>query len=204
MYLSKSSFPSIDILLRRELSGGIHKHRQRYPIVSSGFKTLIGTNILNGAAFSCNQGTPSQPRSPYSQSASAPTQLGDHTILPAAYVAPTTGILSLLPSSWIPYAELVRLDKPAGTYYLFFPCLFSTLMAASYASSPTLPMVKTSILFFVGALIMRGAGCSINDFWDRNLDPHVARTRLRPIARGAISPQNAINFTGAPTPWQNE
>lgn len=44
---------------------------------------------------------------------------------------------------------------------------------------------------------MRGAGCTINDLWDRNLDPHVARTRLRPIARGAVTPFNALAFTGA-------
>jgi 4-hydroxybenzoate polyprenyltransferase len=52
-------------------------------------------------------------------------------------------------------------------------------------------------LFFVGSLIMRSAGCTINDLWDRNLDPHVGRTRFRPIARGAVTPQNALIFTGA-------
>ncbi|ERT03447.1 4-hydroxybenzoate polyprenyl transferase [Sporothrix schenckii ATCC 58251] len=55
----------------------------------------------------------------------------------------------------------------------------------------------TTLLFFTGAVIMRGAGCTINDLWDRNLDPHVARTRLRPIARGAVTPYNALVFTGA-------
>ncbi|TLD22643.1 4-hydroxybenzoate polyprenyl transferase [Venturia nashicola] len=60
-----------------------------------------------------------------------------------------------------------------------------------------LTVVGTSALFLTGALVMRGAGCTINDLWDRNLDPHVARTRLRPIARGAVSPQAAIIFTGA-------
>ncbi|KAA8565174.1 hypothetical protein EYC84_010913 [Monilinia fructicola] len=116
----------------------------------------------------------------------------------APYSPPTTGLLSKLPSSWVPYAELIRLDKPAGTYYLFFPCLFSTLLAAPL----TVPMVSpftvlgTSILFFSGALIMRGAGCTINDLWDRNLDPNVTRTRLRPIARGAVSPFKALVFTG--------
>lgn len=118
--------------------------------------------------------------------------------LPAEYTPPTTGFLSLLPSSWVPYAELTRLDKPTGTYYLFFPCLFSTLLAAPLAipmASP-LSVLGTSLLFFSGALIMRGAGCTINDLWDRNLDPHVTRTRLRPIARGAVSPFNAIAFTG--------
>jgi 4-hydroxybenzoate polyprenyltransferase len=117
---------------------------------------------------------------------------------PTQYSPPTTGLLSMLPSSLVPYAELIRLDKPTGTYYLFFPCLFSTLLAAPLAvpiPSP-LSVAGTSLLFFSGALIMRGAGCTINDLWDRNLDPHVTRTRLRPIARGAISPFNALAFTG--------
>ncbi|KAK9426348.1 putative 4-hydroxybenzoate polyprenyltransferase, mitochondrial [Seiridium unicorne] len=118
--------------------------------------------------------------------------------IPQPYSPPTTGILSRLPSSWIPYAELVRLDKPTGTYYLFFPCLFSTLLAAPMAGPMASPLsvLGTAALFFSGALIMRGAGCSINDLWDRNLDPHVSRTRQRPIARGAITPFNALAYTG--------
>ena len=117
------------------------------------------------------------------------------TVLPI-YEAPKTGFVSYLPRTWIPYAELMRLDKPAGTYYLFFPCLFSTLLAASYTGSAPLPVLNTSLCFFSGALIMRGAGCTINDLWDRNLDPYVARTRLRPIARGAVTPFKALTFTG--------
>lgn len=115
------------------------------------------------------------------------------------YKPPSTGLISKLPSSWIPYAELIRLDKPTGTYYLFFPCLFSTLLAAPMASPMVSPfeIVSTTALFFTGALIMRGAGCTINDLWDRNLDPHVERTRLRPIARKAISVENSIVYLGA-------
>jgi len=115
---------------------------------------------------------------------------------PTTYEPPKSGLVASLPKPWIPYAELIRLDKPTGTYYLFFPCLFSTLMAASYAASPPSILFSTSLLFFTGALIMRGAGCTINDLWDRNLDPHVARTRLRPIARGAITPGKAVIYTG--------
>ncbi|PGG98314.1 4-hydroxybenzoate polyprenyl transferase [Blastomyces parvus] len=117
----------------------------------------------------------------------------------AKYTPPKTGLLSVLPKPWIPYAELIRLDKPTGTYYLFFPCAFSTLLAAPLASPMAHPFEVVSVcaLFFAGALVMRGAGCTINDLWDRNLDPHVGRTRLRPIARKAISPQNALIFTGA-------
>lgn len=114
------------------------------------------------------------------------------------YSPPTSGFLSYLPASWVPYAELMRLDKPAGTIYLFFPCLFSTLLAAPLATPMASPLsvLGTSALFFSGALIMRGAGCSINDLWDRNLDPKVSRTRLRPIARGALTPFRALTFTG--------
>lgn len=119
--------------------------------------------------------------------------------VPQPYSPPTTGLISRLPASWVPYAELIRLDKPTGTYYLFFPCLFSTLLAAPMADPVASPLtvLGTSALFFSGALVMRGAGCSINDLWDRNLDPNVARTRLRPIARGAITPFNALAYTGA-------
>lgn len=131
--------------------------------------------------------------------ATAPAQQKQYPPPPTPYSPPTTGLLAHLPASWIPYAELVRLDKPTGTYYLFLPCLFSTLLAAPLASpaAPPLTVLSTSALFLAGALIMRGAGCTINDLWDRNLDPHVTRTRLRPIARGAVTPFNALAFTGA-------
>ncbi|KAF2184300.1 4-hydroxybenzoate polyprenyl transferase [Zopfia rhizophila CBS 207.26] len=114
------------------------------------------------------------------------------------YTPPQTGLLSYLPKPIVPYAELIRLDKPTGIYYLFFPCLFSTLLAATMATPIAAPntVAGTTALFFTGALVMRGAGCTINDLWDRNFDPHVERTRLRPIARNAISPQAAIIFTG--------
>ena len=113
------------------------------------------------------------------------------------YSPPKSGVIASLPRQWIPYAELIRLDKPAGTYYLFFPCLFSTLLAASMGSHiPITQVAWMSGLFFTGAFIMRGAGCTINDLWDRNLDPHVERTRFRPIARGAISTEKAVVFTG--------
>ncbi|KAI1759605.1 putative para-hydroxybenzoate-polyprenyltransferase Coq2 [Hypoxylon sp. FL1150] len=130
---------------------------------------------------------------------------GAHTIespsspaVPAPYSPPTSGILSRLPKSWVPYGELIRIDKPTGTYYLFFPCLFSTLMAAPLAAPPASPLsvLGTGVLFFAGALVMRGAGCSINDLWDRSLDPHVSRTRHRPLARGAITPLQALTYTG--------
>jgi 4-hydroxybenzoate polyprenyltransferase len=78
------------------------------------------------------------------------------------------------------------------------PCLFSTLLAAPLTVPivPPTTLLGTTALFYAGALIMRGAGCTINDLWDRNLDPKVERTRFRPIARGAISVKQAIPFLG--------
>ena len=115
------------------------------------------------------------------------------------YQIPTKGLLSRLPASWVPYAELIRIDKPAGTLYLFLPCLYSTLLAAPLANPVPSPsvMLGTVCLFLIGSITMRGAGCTINDLWDRNLDPHVARTRLRPLARGVITPKQAVPFLGA-------
>ncbi|KAB8698113.1 hypothetical protein FH972_026363 [Carpinus fangiana] len=130
---------------------------------------------------------------------SRPSDIITPTVIESVYEPPKTGLISLLPKSVIPYAELSRLDKPAGSVYLFFPCLFSTLLAATVATpvaSPT-EVLSYSALFLSGALIMRGAGCTINDLWDRNLDPHVTRTRFRPIARRAITPQAAIVYTSA-------
>ncbi|KAI9708100.1 MAG: Para-hydroxybenzoate--polyprenyltransferase, mitochondrial precursor (PHB:polyprenyltransferase) [Bogoriella megaspora] len=135
---------------------------------------------------------PTEPQPQSTSSSPSPSPL-------PPYHPPTSGILSYLPSPLIPYAELIRLDKPTGTIYLFFPCLFSTLLSASLTTPLTPPplLLSTSTLFLLGALIMRSCGCTINDLWDRNLDPHVARTRLRPIARGAITPRAALVFTAA-------
>ncbi|CAD6500881.1 BgTH12-06585 [Blumeria graminis f. sp. triticale] len=126
------------------------------------------------------------------------TKYSSSPLIPAPYQTPKTGLLSRLPPSWVPYAELIRIDKPTGTYYLFFPCIFSTLLAAPLVVPHPSPssVLQTSLLFFAGALVMRGAGCTINDLWDRNLDPHVSRTRLRPIARKSVSPLKALAFTG--------
>ena len=116
-----------------------------------------------------------------------------------AYRTPTKGFISYLPKSWIPYAELARLDKPTGTVYLWLPCAFSTLLAGSM-TAPVMgigDVFGTAVLFLAGAFVMRGAGCTVNDLWDRNLDPHVERTKFRPLARGAVTLLEATTFLGA-------
>ena len=117
------------------------------------------------------------------------------------YKYPTSGILSYLPSTFVPYAELMRLDKPTGTYYLYLPCLFSTLLASLVTSpvpSPTSLLALNALLFF-GSGLFRSAGCTWDDILDRDLDPKVTRTRLRPLARGAISVPQAYAWLAAQT-----
>lgn len=102
-----------------------------------------------------------------------------------------------LPAPLIPYAELMRLDKPIGTWLLYSPCTWAITMAAYSSAAPLSQTVTMLGLFGVGSVIMRGAGCTINDLLDRNMDNKVARTVTRPLARRAVSVPQAITFLGA-------
>ncbi len=85
------------------------------------------------------------------------------------------------------YARLIRLDRPVGIYLLLWPTLWALWIAAD-----GLPPVDTLFIFVAGVVLMRSAGCAINDFADRHIDPHVERTRSRPLARGSIRPWEAV------------
>jgi len=95
------------------------------------------------------------------------------------------------PSSVQPYLRLARLDRPVGTWLLFWPCGWSLCLATPPGCLPPPALLLT---FGVGSLIMRGAGCTINDMWDRNIDKLVDRTRHRPITSGQVSMFSALNF----------
>eukprot|EP01031_Cornospumella_fuschlensis_P034494 gene34494-41763_t len=83
------------------------------------------------------------------------------------------------------------MDKPIGTWLLFLPCSWGTALAtAPHAIPDPILLLK----FLTGAFIMRGAGCTINDLWDRDLDKKVARTQSRPLASGEITPKQALGF----------
>ncbi|KAG0671777.1 Para-hydroxybenzoate--polyprenyltransferase, mitochondrial precursor (PHB:polyprenyltransferase) [Maudiozyma exigua] len=108
-------------------------------------------------------------------------------------------IVSRLPEKWIPYAELMRLEKPVGTWLLYLPCSWAIIMGAMETSATLGQTAWMLGLFGVGALIMRGAGCTINDIFDRNLDDKVIRSVERPIASKRVSVRNASLFLGAQT-----
>lgn len=117
---------------------------------------------------------------------------------PSHTAAPPTSASDISDHSWVtrflpyalrPYARLARLDRPIGTWLLLFPCWWSLTLATT-----GWPDGRLVALFAVGALVMRGAGCTYNDIVDRNLDGRVARTRTRPIPAGEVSVTRAILF----------
>lgn len=92
-----------------------------------------------------------------------------------------------------PYLRLARFDRPIGSWLLLMPCWWSAALAAGVAQDlHQLPW--SVVLFFVGAFVMRGAGCTWNDITDRDLDAKVERTRSRPIPAGQVSVKQAAVF----------
>ena len=90
-------------------------------------------------------------------------------------------------SKWRHYARLIRLDRPIGIYLLLWPTLWALWIAAE-----GVPDLLVLLVFVVGVVLMRSAGCAINDYADREVDPHVARTKTRPLAAGHITPREAL------------
>ncbi|KAH8666741.1 UbiA prenyltransferase family-domain-containing protein [Xylariales sp. PMI_506] len=110
-----------------------------------------------------------------------------------------TGILSVLPKSWVPYAQLMRLDRPAGFYAFYFPYLIGVTYAACL-SGQEIPLDQVFLpgLMFIGwCIILRGWTCTWNDNMDQEYDRAVERCRNRPIARGAVSTLQGHIFTVA-------
>ena len=90
----------------------------------------------------------------------------------------------------------MRLDRPIGTWLLFWPCVFGLLLGAAADERRFLEWhdLYLVVLFGIGSLVMRGAGCTFNDIVDRKIDASVARTRGRPIPSGAITVRQAVLF----------
>ncbi|KAK8933693.1 hypothetical protein KSP39_PZI015900 [Platanthera zijinensis] len=107
--------------------------------------------------------------------------------------ASSSWVQSYLPEYMQPYAFLARLDKPIGTWLLAWPCMWSITMASTPGELPDLKMLA---LFGSGAVLLRGAGCTINDLFDRDIDTKVERTKSRPVASGILTPFQAISFLG--------
>jgi len=101
----------------------------------------------------------------------------------------STWVDTLAPRATRPWLKLALADRPIGVWLLMWPCWWSAALA-----SPEWPSLFLLILFFIGAAVMRPAGCVINDIMDRDFDARVERTRSRPLASGQISLLGALIF----------
>jgi 4-hydroxybenzoate polyprenyltransferase len=113
----------------------------------------------------------------------------------SARVADSTGnwVDTRAPAWSRPYLRLARFDRSIGSWLLLMPCWWSAALAAGVAHDVrSLPLVV--LLFFIGAFVMRGAGCTWNDITDRDLDARVERTRSRPIPAGQVTVMQALAF----------
>jgi 4-hydroxybenzoate polyprenyltransferase len=117
------------------------------------------------------------------QSAALPDSVEDHLIF------------RLTPRFWHPFLQLARLDRPAGWWLLLLPCWWGSALASVAQSGPL--RGRDLLLFFAGAVVMRGAGSTYNDIIDRDIDAKVARTKGRPLASGRISVRGAAVFLAA-------
>ncbi len=86
-----------------------------------------------------------------------------------------------------PWLRLMRFDRPIGIALLLWPTWWALFLAGD-----GMPTLKNLVVFTAGVVVMRAAGCVINDYADRDLDPHVERTRSRPLAAGEIAPREAL------------
>jgi 4-hydroxybenzoate polyprenyltransferase len=100
---------------------------------------------------------------------------------------------ALAPVAWKPYLRLARFDRPIGAWLLLFPTWWSQALAEVHLGRPY-PNLWYLFLFWLGAFIMRGAGCTYNDIVDRDYDARVARTATRPIPAGQVSIARAYLF----------
>lgn len=94
-------------------------------------------------------------------------------------------------SNWQAYMQLMRMDKPIGIYLLLWPTLWALIMAAQ-----GVPSLLITMVFVAGVVLMRAAGCVINDYADRKVDGAVERTKARPLVSGAVSEGEALQLFG--------
>jgi 4-hydroxybenzoate polyprenyltransferase len=104
------------------------------------------------------------------------------------------GLISRLPPALRPYAVLARLDRPIGIWLLLLPGWWAIVLASGGFSGMTFHSWKVMVLFALGAVLMRAAGCVVNDLWDRDIDCKVERTKFRPLASGALGTRQALLF----------
>ncbi|PYH92916.1 UbiA prenyltransferase [Aspergillus ellipticus CBS 707.79] len=121
---------------------------------------------------------------------------------PNGYTPPQSGPLTLLPPSWIPYIELIRLDKPHGIYMMYYPHVLGVLYSSTLTPTPLSPTTTLTLLarLLLWTILLRSTSCAWNDNIDQDYDRKTARCKTRPIARGAISTLQGHIYTAVLLP----
>lgn len=109
---------------------------------------------------------------------------------------PSNWVDRIAPARWRPFLRLARADRPIGAWLLFWPCAWSSALAA-VAAGAQWPNPAHLALFAIGSIAMRGAGCTYNDLVDRDIDAQVARTRSRPLPSGQVTAKGAALWLAA-------
>lgn len=109
------------------------------------------------------------------------------------------GLAAIFPSSWVPFAEVSRLNNPAGSMNIFFACFFGLILSSKFSEPSIEPaiLLKTSLLLLVSAFLFHSWACVWNDIIDSDLDKQVERTKYRPLPRGAVSFREAFLLCAA-------
>lgn len=134
-----------------------------------------------------------------SSSKNSPTSLTPRV----ADASANSWVMTLLPSSVLPFAQLARWDRPVGWQLLLWPCLWSLLLfviahpSQFFSGDAVASVIFYATLFFIGAVAMRGAGCTYNDVMDHSIDARVARTASRPLPANRVSRRAAWIFIAA-------
>ena len=118
---------------------------------------------------------------------------GDAVSAPVADARAENWVDRYAPQWALPYLRLARVDRPVGFYLLALPCFWSVGLAGIHLDA-AYPDLRLLLLFAIGAIAMRGAGCTYNDIVDRDIDARVSRTRSRPIPSGQVSLSRAVAF----------
>lgn len=121
----------------------------------------------------------------------------DHQALPHSDIKSDSFIDRHVPARFVPYLKLARIDRPVGIWLLLLPGWWAIVLAPG--AGPLSPRFDSYhwlllALFALGSVLMRAAGCVINDLWDKNIDAAVERTKPRPLASGALSMRQALAF----------
>ncbi|KAJ1028811.1 hypothetical protein NDA16_001976 [Ustilago loliicola] len=176
----------------------------RRPSLSAKVGTVAAVRHYSSSSWSSGSASPSSKDEPLNDLSAKASELKQTATSAAASTVQAASVSATAasnsqpkkPFNIKPYMALSRIDKPIGTWLLYWPCAWSIVLASHTLGLPfTTPLFYT-MLFGVGAVVMRGAGCTINDMWDVKMDRMVERTKTRPLAAGDITQFQAICFLG--------